>query len=562
MTTSMDTTSTNTTSTDTTSPTATFSPANSALNVEVSSNLVLSFSEAVQKGKGNIVIGAGENNAPVTIPVSSSRITLSNNGTIVTIDPEKDLLPDKTYDIRIEEGAFQDIAGNPYAGTSPQDPHGMMTLWKFTTKPDAAMPPNTTGTPPDTIAPTATFSPTDESKDVEVSTNLVLTFDEVVQKGTTGTIALIKDGKTDSNNLKLINLSSPEVVIGADGKTVTINPNDDLAPGINYTIGISEGAFTDAAGNKFAGIKNPAVWNFTTKAKALENPSPLGGDNPVADKPKDGKLGDGKLGDGKPGDSKPSSTDKAFGEKFVELPDLKSITVKEAKSAVTDFFKQDNGAFASKKYAKLYGKIIQQNGDLIDYLKPIVQGGIKNYGSYVSDFLTDKPSAKSEPGLVIQGKNEGIAKGSSANDLIIGNQSDQTFEGGKGNDRLFGGGGSDFLSGGEGDDILHGGAGSDKITTGKGKDLVVCSKIKPKENPDVVTDFDVALDVIDLRSVLKGLGGSKLEKFNQFVKLEEIKGGTAVKIDLDGNGSKTIFGTNVVLQGAKPETLTAHNFSL
>jgi hypothetical protein len=45
--------------TDTTSPTATFSPADTAMDVEVSSNSLLTFNEAVQKGVGKITLTGG-----------------------------------------------------------------------------------------------------------------------------------------------------------------------------------------------------------------------------------------------------------------------------------------------------------------------------------------------------------------------------------------------------------------------------------------------------------------------------------------------------------------------
>uniref|UniRef100_UPI0039BD16FD Ig-like domain-containing protein n=1 Tax=Limnohabitans sp. TaxID=1907725 RepID=UPI0039BD16FD len=100
---------------DTLAPTVTtFSPADNATGVAVGSNIVLTFSEAVQKGTGSIVISNGTDTR--TIAVSDAQITVS--GSTVTINPTADLQANSTYWVQLASGAIKDLAGNAYAGIS------------------------------------------------------------------------------------------------------------------------------------------------------------------------------------------------------------------------------------------------------------------------------------------------------------------------------------------------------------------------------------------------------------------------------------------------------------
>ncbi|MEG3838262.1 Ig-like domain-containing protein, partial [Microcoleus sp. Z1_C3] len=151
---------------DTTAPTATFTPADNATSVAVAADLVVTLSEAVQKGTGNIVIKKVSDNSVVeTIDVTSTNVTVS--GSTVTVNPTADLAPGTDYYVEIAAGSIKDLAGNNYAGTTGA------TAWNFTT---AAV--------VDTTAPTATFTPADNATAVAVAADLVVTLSEAVQKGT------------------------------------------------------------------------------------------------------------------------------------------------------------------------------------------------------------------------------------------------------------------------------------------------------------------------------------------------------------------------------------------
>ena len=66
-----------------------------------------------------------------------------------------------------------------------------------------------------------------------------------------------------------------------------------------------------------------------------------------------------------------------------------------------------------------------------------------------------------------------VVDGSTANDLIYGNEGEDIISGGLGNDSLFGGRGKDFLTGEEGNDSLSGGQDADFMIGGSGNDILL-----------------------------------------------------------------------------------------
>ena len=91
---------------DTTPPTVlTFSPAGSDTGVAVRSNIVLTFSEAIAKGTGNIEIHQGSATGAVVETfnaASSSRLVVS--GSTLTIDPTFDLASGTQYFVTFAAG--------------------------------------------------------------------------------------------------------------------------------------------------------------------------------------------------------------------------------------------------------------------------------------------------------------------------------------------------------------------------------------------------------------------------------------------------------------------------
>ncbi|MFM2170855.1 MAG: hypothetical protein RI957_1084 [Verrucomicrobiota bacterium] len=104
-------------------------------------------------------------------------------------------------------------------------------------------------------------SPTDNAVEVLVDANFVVNFSEPVAKGA-GMITL----KRTSNNSTVESFdaaSSPRLVFS--GQTLTIDPTNDLSPGVAYHLLMDSAAIIDASGaNAFAGISSATTWNFTT----------------------------------------------------------------------------------------------------------------------------------------------------------------------------------------------------------------------------------------------------------------------------------------------------------
>lgn len=108
---------------DTRAPDVTgFSPADGVTGVATSANLVVTFSEAIVRGAGSIVIHQGSASGTVVEifdAAASSRLSLS--GAILTIDPLANLAEGTQYFVTFGPGTLQDLAGNAYAGTTTYD---------------------------------------------------------------------------------------------------------------------------------------------------------------------------------------------------------------------------------------------------------------------------------------------------------------------------------------------------------------------------------------------------------------------------------------------------------
>jgi len=82
-------------------------------------------------------------------------------------------------------------------------------------------------------------------------------------------------------------------------------------------------------------------------------------------------------------------------------------------------------------------------------------------------------------------------------------RSAQTLIGNDGANVIYGGSGNDVLNGGTGNDRLIVGTGHNVLTGGAGQDMFVFSS--PRDHGNVITDFTVGADVLDLRPLLKAM---------------------------------------------------------
>jgi len=111
---------------DLTAPTiVTLSPTDNATGVAGSTDLVVTFTENIAPGSGNITIKNLSTSTQTVIPVGDPRVSVS--GAVLTINPTVDLAGLKNFAIRIDSGAIKDLSGNPFAGIADD------TTWNFTT---------------------------------------------------------------------------------------------------------------------------------------------------------------------------------------------------------------------------------------------------------------------------------------------------------------------------------------------------------------------------------------------------------------------------------------------
>ena len=112
----------------------------------------------------------------------------------------------------------------------------------------------------DTTAPTiSAASPADNGLSLGLASNLVMSSAEALAKGT-GSLSLYKSGNV---LVEAIDVTGSRVTLSEDKKSISIDPTADLVKDETYYVKASAGAFTDTAGNPWAGISNATDWNFT-----------------------------------------------------------------------------------------------------------------------------------------------------------------------------------------------------------------------------------------------------------------------------------------------------------
>ncbi len=337
---------------DPTPPTlVSLNPNDNALSVPVGANLVLTFSEAVQAGSGNIEIRHTNGSVVHSIAVTDAS-QVSFSGATVTINPATDLAVNTGYYVLIGAGAIRDLAGNPYAGIAGTTTYNFTTaLSSDVTPPTVLITDNIAGTASGNVtynlafseavsglaandftlvngsvvsvtgsganysvvvAPSANtegslaltlkagavqdaagnqnaatsaaaqpydvrppvvswFDPDDESTNVNPDRNIMVSFNEPIQRGA-GSIVLRADGGAVFATYD----AATSANLSISGNTLIINPSADLAYGTTYRLEIPAGAIRDLAGASFGGTSS---LNFTTWAPDTTVPTVLITDN-------------------------------------------------------------------------------------------------------------------------------------------------------------------------------------------------------------------------------------------------------------------------------------------
>lgn len=225
-----------------------FFPAPGSTALPTDWSLGITFNEEVQAGSGTITLQTAAGQV-VQVFSPGAPTGVQFFGSRVLIDPVPELLPGTTYRLIVEPGAFEDLSGNPYAGTSD---------YTFTTAGEA--PPQGDTTRPSAIV---FFPDLLHPQPLPTDWSPAITYTEDVKAGT-GTITL----QTAAGEV-VQTFSATDAGIHYFGATVLIDPAADLLPGTTYQLSVQAGAFVDLAGND----AYPTSFSFTTEAALVGVPS-------------------------------------------------------------------------------------------------------------------------------------------------------------------------------------------------------------------------------------------------------------------------------------------------
>ncbi|MFY0628338.1 MAG: Ig-like domain-containing protein, partial [Reichenbachiella sp.] len=224
-----------------------FTPFHGSTYGVLSATSSVNFSEDMQEGSGTVSLYKSDDTLveSITTGVGDSRIGFPALWRI-TFDFDTDLEELQDYYITISVGAFEDLAGNDYAGIGTGE-------WGFTANARPHI---------------ASLSPADGNSNVALGVTFSLNYDMAVW-GTSDAALLIKDYDTDVL-IETIDIADVETETGIIEFSPTSLTNDLHA----YIV--LEGAEMIASSNngeKFIGLNDKDDWDFTTVAEDNTAPS-------------------------------------------------------------------------------------------------------------------------------------------------------------------------------------------------------------------------------------------------------------------------------------------------
>ena len=489
-----------------------FTPSDAAADVGIRSDIALTFDSTIQRGTGDIVLKDAQGNVVERFDAATST-HISLFGATLVIDPSADLAYGAGYSVTLGAGSVVNKAGHPYADES---------TYHFTTT-----------VTHDTVAPmVVSFSPEKGATAASRFADVVVTFDEAVQRGT-GTIVL-KDG-TGKVVETFDAATSARLTIA--GTKLIVDPGADLAVGTAYTLTFDKGVVEDLAGNAYAGSTDyhftvhPLEQVFTmTSIYASAAFARIAFDADV------------------PG-----------GEAFLEF-----------RLGDQGWYNVSNAAVLDWQAAGLaYEQIVQTVQSWIS------KSGAPTDGLAFAKLFQYVEAYDLHGGVVLGGrKGADVLEGGAGNDQLYGRTGDDRLSGGAGNDQLWGGSGNDTLEGGEGSDTLDGGDGDDVFrvvfrtpdawtvtaTGGEGRDTFVLNA----GSPYVVTDFKAGAggDVIKLGELIAQADPAH-NPFGSVGTLSLAQDGstTVLMYDADGVTGPAKAAPLLWLQGVNAASLVTANFA-
>ncbi|KOY85928.1 hypothetical protein AD998_07025 [bacterium 336/3] len=229
-------------------------PTNLASGVAINTTVSFTFDINISKGTGNITLTPSPSGAAIVVDVNSVSVTITGGNKILNITGLT-MLQNRTYEVTMPSGVVleQGGANDPFGGIAS-------SIYSFTT-----------------VAPAPTLSsrtPTHNATNIATTSNLTLTFDMPVAKGT-GNIEV--QAITPAGTTQNIDVTGTNVTVASNVVTIA-NAGFTLNSGTLYEVRIPNTAFVASGGATspaFAGI-TASNWRFITQgiAPVLASTSP------------------------------------------------------------------------------------------------------------------------------------------------------------------------------------------------------------------------------------------------------------------------------------------------
>lgn len=221
-----------------------FDPVNGAIGVPIDKVLTITFDQNIQLADGEILIKRYSDDSNFSTLVAD---WTSSDAELIVSANELSIIDNLfeegvRYYVTISNGAIQSLAGDNFSGISDKD------TWYFTS----------VGGPEPPFIIEDGLSPAPGSVDVGLNENLILTFNEEVQRGS-GFMTIYIAGGADFASLSA---SSSNLVFNGNQVTITHPP---FSYNTDYYVIIPSGFIRSSNGVDFPGITTSDVWYFETQ---------------------------------------------------------------------------------------------------------------------------------------------------------------------------------------------------------------------------------------------------------------------------------------------------------
>lgn len=305
----------------------------------------------------------------------------------------------------------------------------------------------------DAAAPVvATFGPADGSTGVSAATNITLTFDESIQRGT-GAIEL-RAGSAGGTLFERFDVAT-STRLAVTGNTLTIDPTNTLAQNTAYYVVVPAGSVRDLAGNAYAGTSS---FDFRTGTSGTDGNDTLTG----------GSGADTLLGlagdDVITGAAGTDAMDGGHGSDVYVIGLSSHHAAAEIADTGTTGVDEIRFAASSSTSSTRTLTLFAQDGGLE---RATIGTGSGATASTTGSTALNLDASRAPNGLTITGNNGvNVLTGTAFADVIHANAGNDTVLAGAGDDRIAGGRGADALTGGSGRDVFVFAAGDTGQTSG------------------------------------------------------------------------------------------------